>query len=79
MIDRNDKVKKICERLQELGYSSENNIKLYGEKFHLVSNPVPEGDGFAVDGITLTSGNVRRMRIPLPIIDSLRKEFDRAA
>ncbi len=76
MIKRTDKKKGICERLQELGYARERHIRLYGEEFQLVSNPTPEGDGYAIDGITRRSGAVRRVRIPLSLVHSVRKEFD---
>ena len=65
----------ICERLQELGFAKERHIKLYGEELHLVSNPVPDGDGFAIEGITRRSGSVRRLRIPLSLVHTLRKEL----
>jgi hypothetical protein len=75
MTNRNDKRQIICEKLQELGYAREKHIRLYGEEFHLVSNPIPDGDGFAVEGITRKSGNIRRMRIPLSLVHTLRKEL----
>jgi hypothetical protein len=75
MINRSDKGQTICERLQKLGYAKEKHIKLYGEEFHLVSNPVPDGDGFAVEGIARTSGNLKRMRIPLSLVCTVRKEL----
>jgi hypothetical protein len=65
----------ICDRLQELGFAREKHIKLYGEELCLVSNPVPDGDGFAVEGITRKSGNLKRMRIPLSLVHTLRKEL----
>ena len=46
----------ICERLENLGYESERPMKLYGKEFHLVSDPIPDGDGFAVEGIARRSG-----------------------
>jgi hypothetical protein len=52
MTNRNDRGEIICRRLQALGYAREKQIKLYGEEFHLVPNPIPDGDGFAVEGIT---------------------------
>jgi hypothetical protein len=75
MKNGNDRRQIICNRLQELGYAREKHIKLYGEEFHLVSNPVPDGDGFAVDGITRMSGSVRRVRIPLSLVYTVEKEF----
>jgi hypothetical protein len=65
----------ICARLQELGYRRERHIKLYGEEFHLVSDPVPDGDGFAIEGTSKTSIGVRRLRIPLSLVHTVKKEF----
>ena len=65
----------ICDKLQRLGYEKEHDIKLYGEQFHLVSNPIPDGDGFAIEGVTRESAEVRRMRIPLSLVCTLKKEL----
>ena len=65
----------ICDKLQRLGYEKEHDIKLYGEKFHLVSNPIPDGDGFAIEAVTLESAEVRRMRIPISLVYTLKKEL----
>ena len=65
----------ICERLRVLGYASERRVRLYGEEFYLVSDPFPEGDGFAVEGIARRSGKSRHVRIPLSIVHTLRQEL----
>ena len=65
----------ICERLRELGYSSERHVRLYGEEFYLISDPFPHGDGFAVEGIAGGSGNSRYIRIPMSIVHTLRREL----
>ena len=65
----------ICERLQELGFRREQYVKLYGEEFHLLSDPVPDGEGFAVEGTSRTSKAVRRVRIPLSLVHTVKKEF----
>ena len=64
----------ICARLSELGFASEQRVRLYGEEFYLVSDPVPDGDGFAVEGIACGSVKSRRIRIPLSIVHVLRQE-----
>jgi len=69
----------ICARLQELGFAREKHIKLYGEEFHLISDPVPDGDGFVFEGTTLRSRNARVVRIPLSLVQTLSKEVDKAA
>jgi hypothetical protein len=65
----------ICARLKELGYRRERHIKLYGEEFHLVSDPVPDGNGFVIEGTSKTSMGVRRLRIPLSLVHTVKKEF----
>lgn len=65
----------ICERLKKFGYSQERHIRLYGEEFDLVSNPFPDGDGFAVEGIARTSGQLKRMHIPLSLVQTLKREL----
>ena len=79
MTNRRDKGQAICEKLQKLGYAREKHIKLYGEELHLVSNPVPDGDGFSVEGIVRRSGKLKRLRIPLSLVHTVRKEIDPAA
>jgi len=74
-LNKNDKHQVICERLQELGYARERNIRLYGEEFHLLSDPIADGDGFAVEGVTRISTCVRRVRIPLSLVSTVKKEF----
>ena len=64
----------ICERLKKVGYTQEREIRLYGEEFHLISNPFPEGNGFAVEGIEHASGKTRIMHIPLSLVQTLRRD-----
>ena len=75
MRNREEKQYIICERLKTLGYARERRIRLYGEELRLVSNPMPDGTGFAIEGITRTS-KLRRMRIPLSVINVLERELD---
>jgi hypothetical protein len=65
----------ICEKLRRLGYARERRIRLYGEEFRLVSNPKPDGDGFAVDGIACGSGDRRRTGVPLSLVVTIRQEL----
>ena len=75
MTKQGDKQFAICARLRELGYASKRHVRLYGEEFHLISDPIPEGDGFAVEGIARRSGKSRLIRIPLSIVHTLRQEL----
>jgi hypothetical protein len=75
MIKQHDKQLVICHKLRELGYASARHVRLYGEEFHLISDPIPDGDGFAVEGIARRSGKSRHIRIPLTLVHTLRREL----
>lgn len=64
-----------CERLKLLGYSRDKQIRLYGGKFDLTSDPIFISDYFVVvDGIEQNSGHTRRIRIPLNILNMAGKQ-----
>lgn len=59
----------LSKRLKQLGFSRENQIKLYGSQFELVGDPlVISADVVFVDAIELKSGQSCRVRIPLNIV-----------
>jgi hypothetical protein len=65
----------VCERLRALGYRSAKTIRLYGEEIHLLSDPAPHENGFAVEGITVRSSIVKRVRIPLSVVTMVEREI----
>jgi hypothetical protein len=59
----------LCERVRRLGYSRNAQVRLYGEVFDLVSDPVSIGENLVfVDALEQKSGRLRRVRIPLSIV-----------
>ncbi len=75
MIEQHDKQRVICHKLRKLGYAKARHIRLYGEDFLLISDPIPDGDGFAVEGIARRSGKSRYLRIPLSVVHILKQEL----
>jgi hypothetical protein len=65
----------LCERLKALGYACLNRIRMYGEEFDLTSNPIQDENGFAVEAISRKSGNSRKLRIPLSILQMIAKDL----
>ena len=64
----------LCETIQRLGYAHNSQIKLYGESFQLLSDPIVEGEkAVFVDGREMKSHQVKRLRIPLPIVMMAQK------
>lgn len=66
----------LSERLKRLGFSKEKQLKLYGEEFDLVSDPIVMGDELVfVDAIEKKSRQQRRVRVPLPIVHMANREL----
>ena len=62
-----------CEALKRLGYSRNNQVRLYGQVFDLLSDPVKVSENLVfVDALERESGQLRRVRIPRAIIQMAR-------
>src|SRR5271167_954224 len=60
---------RLCERLKQLGFSRQSQIRLYGSQFELVGDPlVVSEDVVLVDAVERKSGESCRVRIPLNIV-----------
>jgi hypothetical protein len=68
-----------CVRIKDLGYSSSHHIKMYGERFEIVSDPFPDGDGVAVHVITVKEPTKRKLRLPTSILVGLKGLFPKIA
>ena len=63
----------VCETLKILGYAQDNQVSLYGEIFHLVSDPISIGENLVfVDALHGKSGKVMRVRIPPTLVQMAR-------
>jgi len=66
-------------RLKQLGFTQENQMRLYGQEFELLSDPIVMGDGAVfVDAIEKRSRQTRRIRIPMPIVNMANSERNAA-
>jgi hypothetical protein len=68
-----------CVRIKDLGYSSSHHIRMYGERFEIVSDPFPEGNGVAVQVITAREPSKRTLRLPTSILVGLKDMFTKVA
>jgi hypothetical protein len=63
----------LCETIKRLGYAQNNQVRLYGKVFDLVSDPVSVGENLVfIDALDRQSGQVRRVRIPPTIVQMAR-------
>ena len=59
----------LIRRLKALGFTLGTRMRLYGEMFEMVADPIIVTDSLVlVDAIEIKSGEQRRVRIPLPIL-----------
>ena len=59
----------LYERLKRLGFTREKQIRLYGSQFEVVGDPVVLSDTVVFfDAVEQKSGERRRVRIPLTIV-----------
>jgi hypothetical protein len=70
---RPSKTDTLCETIKRLGYAQNNQVRLYGKVFDLVSDPVSVGENLVfIDALDRQSGQVRRVRIPSTIVQMAR-------
>lgn len=61
-----------CAKIRELGFKSSTHIKMYGERFELVSDPFVEGEFTSVHAISRGSPQGRAVRLPVSILVGLK-------
>jgi hypothetical protein len=65
----------LCTRLKQMGFTQGNQMKMYGEDFQLLGEPIVMGNNLVlVDATEKKSGRLRRVRIPLPIVNMANVE-----
>ena len=63
----------LSERLKRLGFTAGTQMKLYGEVFDFLSEPIVLTDDVVVlDAKEKKSGEARRVRVPLPVIHTAK-------
>jgi hypothetical protein len=64
-----------CAKIRDLGFTASMHIRMYGERFEIVSDPFDEGDGIAVRAISGNDPVVRTLRLPIAILVGLADRF----
>ncbi len=61
-----------CSKIKDLGYGITRHIHMYGQRFQIVSDPFPDGDGVAVHAISAHDPAIRTLRLPVSILLGLK-------
>jgi hypothetical protein len=64
-----------CAKIKHLGFTVSKHIKMYGERFEIVSDPFSEGDCVAVHAISGTGPETRILRLPTTMLVSSKDRF----
>lgn len=74
MTSHNDEcpsIAEICASVKDLGYGTNDRIRLYGEEFEVISDPFPDADGIAVH-VKTQEDTVRIVRLPETVLQSVK-------
>jgi hypothetical protein len=66
-----------CARIRDLGFTTSKQIKMYGERFELVSDPFEEDACIAVHARSGNDPTIRTLRLPAAILLGLSDRFRR--
>jgi hypothetical protein len=69
----------ICARLIALGFAKHKRIRMYGEEFELTTDPVADENGFAIEAVSRTSGDARKLRIPISVLRTIAAYLERSS
>ena len=64
-----------CARIRDLGFRASMRIRMYGERFQIVSDPFDEGDCVAVRATSAGNPAIRTLRLPTAILVGLADRF----
>ena len=57
-----------CAKIKDLGFKTSKHIKMYGERFEIVSDPFDEGACIAVRATSENDREVRTVRLPTALL-----------
>jgi hypothetical protein len=78
-IEEASSITEICAGVKRLGYAARARIRLYGEEFEVVSDPFADADGIALTVKTKKDANVRVLRLPATVVQTVRGRQRKAA
>lgn len=68
-----------CLRIKDLGYGSSNHIRMYGQQFEIVSDPIPDEGGVSVQVTSAAEPAKRTLRLPTSILVGFKDFFPKVA
>ena len=67
-------VAEVCERVKKLGYGAGSQVRLYGEKLEVLSDPFPEENGIAIKVRAKGDKAERVILLPATVLQSVQEK-----
>ena len=64
-----------CAKIKDLGFSPSKHIKMYGERFEIISDPFRDENSIAVRATAGNDPAIRTLRLPSAILVGLADQF----
>ena len=64
-----------CAKIKELGFKASMQIKMYGERFEIVSDPFNEGNCIGVRATSGSNPEIRTVLLPIAILLGMANRF----
>lgn len=58
----------VCSALKRLGFTKRKKVRLYGEEFELLSDPIIEQGGAVVEALDKKAEHPRKIKIPSTVL-----------
>lgn len=68
-----------CVRIKDLGYASSHPMRMYGQQFEIVSDPIPDGNGVSVQVTSAAEPAQHTLRLPTSILVGFKDFFPKVA
>jgi len=65
----------VCQELRRRGFASGRRIRLYGEEFDFISDPIAVDGGYRLEGVSRKSGHTRSVCIPLSVVIPVERQM----
>jgi hypothetical protein len=66
-------------RIKDLGFTASKHIKIYGERYTLVSDPFEDGDCTSVQVVSENDRTPRTLRLPAAVLVGLSDRFRKSS
>jgi hypothetical protein len=65
----------VCARIKQFGYSTSQQIRIYGEEFEVLSDPFPSDGGIGIHVRSKRTSQMRTLQLPNTVVQRVRTQL----